>query len=279
MSVPKDVHDLFDFYLQSLAFEIGELEHRCTYFRNIDENVKRSPEQLYKLYNSDESAGDEDKKATEGSYYRYPEVHSEIRMALAHISRAVIGVRKLDDASFREIMASASGEDRASLEGLVDKCCCTEEEKESPAAVDKAKRQVSGAKKHLLRALMDARKGQYEVTEHAVSATFDYCLRYGIHGLDSGNLIKSVREKMRDGQAAYEKAKLAETLGYHDVASLFYDDALESIDAAGANLGFQAPNFRSVQREYLESRKRRVARVVLKGLFGWWVSIKGYIGG
>ncbi len=275
MSVEQGVHDLFEFYLQNLAFEIGELERRCRFSRNVEENIERSPECLRDLFCETASADAGELKATEAVLYRYPEVHNEIRMALSHIGRAVAGVKGIDDKSFRKQLGSAGGEDWDSLERIVASCCEGEDAApyRSPRSAKQrrkeAKRQLGGARKHLLRALMDARKGQYEVTERAVSLAFDYCLKFGIHGLDSGNLVRSVRKAMNKGQAAYKNGKLSEALGYHNVAASFYDEALERIDKAGRKMGSKAPDFRVRQKKYRKNRRKHLVRVVVRGLFGW----------
>lgn len=279
MSLSEGVCGLFDLYLQTLAYEIGELEHRCMYFQKLEKGECFSPEKLDELYNRKERMPDDVEKANEGIYYRYPEIHSEIRMALSHIGRAIIGLRKQSDDAFRERLLSNSGEDRASIEEIITSCCDVPQEGDEQLSIDEAEQQLIGAQKHLLRASMDARKGQYEITKSAVSKMFDYSLKYGVNGLDSGKYISTIREAMDKGRIAYGRAKLAETLGYHDVAAEFYDEALESIDEAGSYMNLHAPSFREARSEYLEYRKKLIRRTVVKSLFGLAVFIGGRLKG
>lgn len=269
MEKPDSLYGLFQYYLNVAAFDIGELERRCAARRVLDNKVLEEGVPYSKLLEVLNEAPKDDKAPVE---LYYPQIHSEIRMAFTHVSRAVIGLCDKDGDSLRDLLEATPAGNYKSLEALVRACCVAPND-------EYQKKEIEGANGHLLRARMDARKGQFETTELVVRSVFDYYLKYGIYVIDGKRLISEFEKRSKRSRNLYEKGKLAEALGNHSAAVSIYGDAVCTLDEAGEYLGYHAPSLDTTKILYEARRSNRLLRLGFKtgiDFVGW---LEGHLPG
>lgn len=303
----RELANPFNYYLDSLAGQIAELNRRSLVCQGIARESRRVSlsdveEMVLGSYgNGAEDASENIRPSNTGDerlFYRYPEIHNEVRMAFSHVSRALIGLETRDSERFSALLNAVSGEDRTSIMSLLEKCCAGPSyvdvarmsdragSANAPRAAmvdvprqqdsdedDPATKEVKGARQHLLRAMMDAHKGQFELTDRLIDRAFLRYLGKGIHGIKDGNFISEFEEHRYNARRMYEKAKLAEALGHHEVAISFYDKALDSIDNAGKLMVEHKGALLEAEEAHRKNRRQKLfkigARFTIRHLFGF----------
>lgn len=240
MSGADEQKNPLQYYLDTVAGEISNLEDRCRVY-------------------GDQSGSDG------RAFEYYPEVHGEVRMALTHISRAEIGLCVGNGKRLEELLSEMIVSDRVSLENLVQELRASSQDGNDK----EMQRQIDGASGHLLRAEMDARKGQYEMIEKTIRPKFEKYLGYGIHGIKNGELIAEYEQRKQGAERYYERAKLAETLGHHGVASRQYEKSRNEIDAASNLLEQYQESIEKAGQDRLAKRFKVTVKAV--------VSIAGFV--
>lgn len=278
MSLPAPITDLLDYYTDSLSHEIGSLEHRCDEFQRIEEAASATVDNINRLIGGDgvEPEADNAETVSSQAFYRYPEIHAEIRMAFTHVCRAAVGLRTVPTAKFEQFIAAVPEESRASIENLLDMCC---EEGGRPAGSEEPddiwESELSGARKHLLRASMDVRKAQFEITERAVQLAFDRYLKCDIHEVGGGRLIADFERVRGVSHTLYERAKLAEAMGHHEMAAALYRKALKGIDVAAELMSRNTPSLALAEDVHRKRRRGRLVRIVGKTAFSISLGVLG----
>lgn len=254
--MPAHNESPFDYYLRYVSDEIKLLTE--LYPSNDQSSAKPGPE-----------------------VDRYPEIYNEVRMAYSHLARTVLGLDSDSSKLLQTILSTCARRDSIANEGLTyphatnarDLFDAVIAASDAPYDNKDGVGNLRGSKNHLLRSLMDAKKGQYEMTELLVTDKFNQVLPKGIQNVGAGDLIKRFETHREKGRNEYEVGKLCETLGHHEQGVERYTAAVDAISQSGDLLDSHRENIEVAAK----NRTGLHIRIIIKLVFGILFAIIGLL--
>lgn len=227
-----DYASLFAYYTGVCAPAIAKLEDF-----HID-NYKRSTE----VFSCDSDSKLFEEETFLGVVSLYPEIHNEIRMAFSHLARTTL---TLDDVGFSNLLRNINKSPSVYLD-LISSY-------ESDLPSDHNDDNIKKAYAHLQRAAMDSEKCLYLARIRKINDELNRYLNYSVEEVHSGRFFEEVYAMKNDATDFFEKAKIAESLGKHEVASRYYGESDKKASELEKFIDKKIPALKKAKKNYFKS--------------------------